>query len=274
MKVPFSFMQGSTLSPQAISYRTRIIANGGSIDDFTITTIDNNLIKPMLTSGIWNCMDKLHLYGGHQNSAAAKVNLINSSYTATETNGSVGWLYNFGFYALGTSGATSGYLTFGYNPATATKWGADRFNCSQFLYMKHFNNATAQNVMGNGTATSSSGATMKKAVGAGNFTVFMNNTSSTAVNSPVTLNAKVWLCGTRTSNTVKSIIDSSVATFTIAPTATILSQDIAELTVLGNSGGTSLYDVNGHLASGHGNNNYDNQLLRTYITNTLTALGV
>jgi hypothetical protein len=269
-------VQRVKLSPQAISYKSRIIANGGTIDDFTIKIIDDNLIKPMLTSGIWDCMDKLHLYAGHQNSAAARVNLINSSYTATDTNGSVGWLYNFGFYALGTTSATSGYLTFGYNPATAPKWSADRFNCSQFLYLRHYNNSTAVNLMGTGTATASSGAAMKRAVGAGNFTVFMNHTATTAINSPVPTGSltKVWLCGTRTANTVKSIIDSSANTYTIAPTATILSQDLSELTILGNSGGTTAYDINGHLASGHGNNNYDNQLLRTYISNTLTALGI
>tara|TARA_R110000868_G_scaffold278187_3_gene538048 strand:+ start:678 stop:1502 length:825 start_codon:yes stop_codon:yes gene_type:complete len=274
MKVPFSFMQGSTLSPQALSWQTRIIAAGGTIDSGILTIIDENLIKPMVSSGIFNCLDKMHLFAGTNDRIAAKINLINSSYTAVEVNPTrISWVNNNGFYSYGTTLATGGYLTFGYNPATAPKWSADRFNCSQFIYGQISSNSVTTNMMGQGSGTSTRNAAIVKNT-SGQIIVYMNNTAATGISGGTSLYYKNWLCGTRTANTVRAIVNTTSNSYTIAPTASILSQEIGELAILGNTSTTNLDANTAHMASGHGNNNFDNQLLRTYVINTFAALGI
>jgi hypothetical protein len=265
-----------TLSPQALAWKARIIANGGSIDDNILTIIDDNLIKPMVSSGIFDCLDRLNLYAGTGNRIAAKTNIINDNYFVIENNvANLGWIDQFGFYSLVT-GATGGYLTMGYNPSTAPKWSADRFNCSQFIYTRYYSNTNAANLMGNGFATASRSAAMQRSLSSGisRLVVFMNQSNSSAVSNPLTVgaNQRYWLCGTRSGNIVNNIVDSESISYTLAPLSSILNQEIAELSLLGQSGGPNLMDLNSHQASGHGNNNFNNQLLRSYITNTLTAL--
>jgi len=274
MKVPFGLFKASGLSPQALSWQSRIIAAGGTIDSGVLTIIDNNLIKPMVSSGIFDCLDKMHLFAGTGDRTAAKINLINSSYTAIEVNPSrIGWQNNSGFISNGTTIASGGYLTFGYNPATAPKWSADRFNCSQFIYGVVAHNLTTANMMGQGSATATRNAAITKNT-SGIITVYMNNTASTATASGITTPLRNWLCGTRTANTVRAIVNTFSNAYTIAPTATILSQEIGELAILGNTITSGLDATTGHLVSGHGNNNFDNQLLLTYLLNTYSALGI
>jgi hypothetical protein len=102
----------------------------------------------------------------------------------------------------------------------------------------------------------------------------MNNTLATAIAGGITTPLSNWLCGTRTANTVRAIVNTTSNSYTIAPTASILSQEIGELAILGNTAISNLDANTGHRASGHGNNNFDNQLLRTYLINTYTALGI
>ena len=263
-----------TLSTQALSWQSRIIAAGGTIDSGVLTIIDTNLIKPMVSSGIFDCLDKMHLFAGTGNRTASKVNLINSSYNAVEVNPTrINWNNNFGFISNGTTIATGGYLTFGYNPATAPKWSADRFNCCQFIYGQVVTNSTTANMMGQGSGTSTRNAAILKNTSAV-ITVYMNNTAATATASGINEFFKNWICGTRSANTVRAIVNTTSNSYTIAPTATILSQEIGELAILGNTAIASLDATTAHLVSGHGNNNFDNQLLRTYILNTYTALGI
>jgi hypothetical protein len=261
-----------TYSIQALNWKNRIIEAGGSIDNNVLQIIDTNLFKPMVTSGIFNCLDKLHLFAGTGNRTAAKINLISNLYTAIENNATnLLWVNIYGF-SSSTNLPTSGYLTFGYNPSTAAKWGADRFNCCQFNYYYYTDGASIQaNIMGNGSGASSKSAALVR-TSTGLLQVFMNQTATTA-NYPMTFPNKQWLCGTRTANSVKAIVNNNFNTFNLAPSATILSQDIGELCILGNTTNVNL-DRSAHLASGHGNNNFDNQLLRTYILNTYSALGI
>jgi len=270
----FNNITATGLSSQALSWQSRIVAAGGTIDSGVLTIIDNNLIKPMVSSGIFDCLDKFHLFVGTNDRTAAKINLINSSYDAVEVNSSrINWNNNSGFISNGTSVGTGGYLTFGYNPATAPKWSADRFNCSQFIYGVVATNSSNSSMMGQGSGTSTRNASIFKNT-SGQITINMNHTATTAIASGITTSARNWLCGTRTANTVRVIINTTSTSFTIAPTSTILSQEIGELAILGNTSTANLDATTGHLVSGHGNNNFDNQLLRTYILNTYTALGI
>jgi len=262
------------LSPQALSWQSRIVAAGGTIENDVLTIIDNNLIKPMVSSGIFDCLDKFHLFAGTGNRTAAKINLINSSYTAVENNiVNLAWTNDGGFYST-TNLTTGGYLSFGYNPATAPKWSADRFNCSQFLYYGFADSVTGF-VMGSGSGASTAHTGMKR-VASGGFAVqmFLNQTATTAVTAGMTGGTKNWLCGTRSANTVRAILNTSFNSYTLAPSATILNQEIGELCILGNTTNVNIDRNNGHYLSGHGNNNFDNQLLRTYVLNTFTALGL
>lgn len=265
-----------SLSPQAIAWRDRIIANGGSIDNAILTIIDDNLIKPMVSTGIFDCLDRLNLYAGTGNRIAARTNIISNNYFVQEQNvANLSWVDQFGYFS-NIPGSTGGYLTMGYNPSTAPKWGADRFNCSQFIYGRFYNFGNAANMMGNGFATASRSAAMQRSLNAGvsRLIVFMNQSQNTAQSNPITAGTfqRYWFCGTRSGNTVNNIVDDQVLSYTIAPAASILNQEIAELSLLGQSGGPSQMDVNSHQASGHGNNNFNNQTLRQFIINTLTAL--
>jgi len=270
----FNNISTPSLSPQALSWQSRIVAAGGTIDNAVLTIIDDNLIKPMVSSGIFDCLDKMHLFAGTGNRIAAKINLINSSYTAIENNvANLAWSNDGGFYST-TNASTGGYLSFGYNPATAPKWSADRFNCSQFIYYGFADSITGF-VMGSGSGASTAHTGMKR-VASGGFAVqmFLNQTATTAVTSGMTGGTKNWLCGTRSANTVRAILNTSSNSYTLAPSATILSQEIGELCILGNTTNVNIDRNNGHYLSGHGNNNFDNQLLRTYVLNTFTALGL
>ena len=265
-----------TLSPQALAWKARIIANGGSIDNAILTIIDDNLIKPMVSSGIFDCLDRLNLYAGTGNRIAARTNIINDNYFVIENNvANLTWIDQFG-YNSNVTNSTGGYLTMNYNPATAPKWSADRFNNFQFIYGRFFNFSGGANMMGNGYATSSTGVAITRFLDSGlNRTrVFSNSTNSTAVSNLISAGTfqRYWFCATRAGNITNNIVDNTSIPYTIAPTATILNQEIAELTILGRTVGTSLHDVNSHQASGHGNANFNNQLLRSYIVNTLTAL--
>jgi len=270
----FNNITAPSLSSQALSWQSRIIAAGGTIDNGVLTIIDDNLIKPMVSSGIFDCLDKMHLFAGTGNRTAAKINLINSSYTAVENNvANLAWSNTYGFFST-TNLSTGGYLTFGYNPATAPKWSADRFNCSQFLYYGFADSITGF-VMGSGSGASTAHTGMKR-VASGGFAIqmFLNQTATTAVTNAMTGGTRNWVCGTRSGNTVRAILNTSSNTYSIAPSATILSQEIGELCILGNTTNVNIDKNNGHFVSGHGNNNFDNQLLRTYLLNTYTALGI
>jgi hypothetical protein len=174
-----------TLSTQALSWQSRIIAAGGTIDSGVLSIIDTNLIKPMVISGIFDCLDKLHLFAGTGDRIAAKINLINSSYTAVENNVlNLAWANNSGFLSNGNTVATGGWLTFGYNPATAPKWSADRFNCSQFIYGLVVTNNTTAHMMGNGSGGSGRSAALTKNT-SGVINVYMNQTATTATNGNI-----------------------------------------------------------------------------------------
>lgn len=277
--LPFYKISSSTspLSPQALAWESRIIANGGTIDNSILNIIDNNLIKPIVSAGIFDCLDRLNLYAGTGNRIAARTNIINNNYYVIENNiANLIWVDQFG-YSSSVSGSTGGYLTMGYNPSTAPKWSADRFNCSQFIYTRYYNNTNAANLMGNGFATASRSAALQRSLSSGisRLVVFMNQSNSSAVSNPLIVGTfqKYWLCGTRSGNIVNNIVNSESISYTLAPLSSILNQEIAELSLLGQSGGPNQMDLNSHQASGHGNNNYDNQLLKTYIINTLNALG-
>jgi hypothetical protein len=231
----------------------------------------------MVNTGIFDCLDRLNLYASTGDRIAARTNIINDLYFVQEQNvANLDWFDNFGYSAKPFT-SPQGYITMGYNPSTAAKWSADRFNCSQFVYTRFFNNFNAANLMGNGFATASRSAALQRSLNAGvsRLIVFMNNTQNNAQSNPLIVgsNQRYWLCGTRSGNIVNNIVDSEVRSFSIAPSATILNQEIAELTLLGQVASPNQFDVNAHMASGHGNNNFNNQTLRTLIINTFTALG-
>jgi hypothetical protein len=148
----------------------------------------------------------------------------------------------------------------------------------QFVYARAFNYSTVTFIQGNGYGTSSNAVALRRAGSAGvfnNLQVYMNTNFVVTNNGiPTGSFVKNWLCGTRTANNQSAIINSSVVTTVQAPQATILNQEIAEFTTLGQTANPNNLDVNSHAASGHGNNNFDNQLLRTYLINTFAALGL
>jgi hypothetical protein len=262
-----------SLSPQAIAWRDMIIANGGSIDNTILTIIDNNLIKPMISSGIFACLDKFHLYAGTGNQIASLINIITPTlYGAFRINtGNLQWLNTSGFRSTVSTSNLGGYLVFGYNPATAEKWSADRFNNGQFVMMLNpLNNTSSTNMMGTGTGASTRHSAIERGNTVG-MRVWSNATTSVAQSFVTT--GKVWCAAFRSGNNLTNIVNSNTLTGSVPPLANIPAGNVHELTV-GGQNNLLAFDTSFHMASGHGNGNYDNQLLRTYLLNTFTALGI
>jgi len=268
------FKSSETLSSQALSWQSRIIAAGGSIDNAVLTIIDNNLIKPMVSSGIFDCLDKFNLFAGTGNRVAATVNIINSpvNYNYTEYNiANLQWLNTSGFRSTVQTQNVGGYLFSAYNAPVSLKWGADKFNNGQFIMMLNPTFPANTNMSGYGTGTSTKYNALDRTSAAGLRVYSSSNTNAT--NNNTVTSGKVWMAGFRSANSVSAIINSSTVVTTVTPLANVPQGSWGELSVDGQNN-TINYDTSYHMASGNGNGNYDNQLLRTYILNTFTALGI
>jgi hypothetical protein len=275
----FGLFKSSGLSAQATAWQNKIISTfgAGTIDTATVTIIDNNLIKPMLAAGIWDNLDKLHLWAGVTSQNASTINLINPDLYGAAITGNTQWLNNSGIRSTNSNISLGGVIYFnqfsaaGYNPSTATKWSADKTNNGQFIMMLNPALPAGSNMMGTGSGTATYNTAMNRTSAQG-LRIFSNATTA-ALNSSVVTTGKVWFAGWRSGNNVSAIIDSTSVTTSIVPSATILNQNIAELAINGQTVTINL-DVSFHMASGHGNGNYDNQVLKTYLLNTFTALGI
>lgn len=106
------FVHSSGLSVQAQTYRTNVIANGGTISDSVLAIIDTNLILPLVASGDWAKLDKFHLYSGVGNAIAARTNMVSSSYYINPVN-SPTWNNSTGY----TGNGLTSYLDHNYNPS-------------------------------------------------------------------------------------------------------------------------------------------------------------
>jgi hypothetical protein len=85
--------------------------------DTTHFTAYDNLICGLVTDGVWTKFDVLQIYAT-QNTTAALLNMVSSSYAATLAAGASSFTADRGF--TGVSGQTCSYLDTHFNPTTAS----------------------------------------------------------------------------------------------------------------------------------------------------------
>ena len=96
-------------SPQALAYLARTVGGDEGGNGANIAT----LIDGLVSDGVWAKLDALYVLA-QQNATDALLNLVGTSYTATNVNGSTFTVYK-GYAFLGGQ-----YLDTGFNAATAT----------------------------------------------------------------------------------------------------------------------------------------------------------
>ncbi len=117
-------------------YKARLIANGGSISESSLRILDNYLVKPLQSSGLWGQLKRLNPCIGI-NLLASATPLIYLSGSAYDTATSM----TDGDYSEATGWVTDGsskYITTGYTPSEATG------GMSAYLRTTQPNSATTQ----------------------------------------------------------------------------------------------------------------------------------
>jgi hypothetical protein len=54
-------------SAAALTYRTNVVANGGTVSDNVLAILDTNFFKPLAASGALSKLDRFHFYAGVEN---------------------------------------------------------------------------------------------------------------------------------------------------------------------------------------------------------------
>ena len=106
------FVKGSKNSVEALAWKARIEANGGTISQALLDIFDTNLITPLVANGTWAELDRLNIYCGLVGfEIAARTNLIKTAHYVTPVSSPT--FDQFGYKTSGTS-----YLNLNYNPST------------------------------------------------------------------------------------------------------------------------------------------------------------
>jgi hypothetical protein len=266
--IPFTRRSGGGgLSPEALAWKARIIANGGTIPDATLAIIDEELIKPSLAGGIWAELDRLNIYCGLVGyEIAARTNLIKSAHYVTPVSSPT--FDNNGYKSSGTS-----YLDLNYNPSTEGVKFEQNSNLQFCIVLDPVYIGSKRHIGGaNFSGTNPRIDHLRQ----GDFFTFQSD-STASINTNIVTSGNVFLGGRRTAASGAGckdvIINSNVQSYDI--TSTILPNiSLFELSVNYDGTPSSDVDTNYHRCSGHGSSAVDYATLRTLLNNTITALGV
>jgi hypothetical protein len=257
------FVHSSGLSPQAETYRTNVIANGGSISDSVLTIIDTNLILPLVASGDFSNLFRLNIFAGLSGfQVAANTNLISSNFLITAVGSPT--FDNNGYKVA----ATGKYLNLNFNPSINgfTQNSASMGYC---VLSPPFNGQ--KDAMG--ITDNTNGNLIREFVlSIGGW--FNGNFSGFGAQSARTGRTMIGLNRTTSAN-FRFHINTTTTTITNASNASNpLNLTMFEL-VNNNSGSpTTFFDTNYHSASWCGNGNLNTQFLWTCLQNTFSALGI
>lgn len=255
-------------SAAAQTYRTNIVANGGTISDNILAILDTNLITPLVNSGDWDKLDKLHLYAGVGSAIAARTNMISSSYYINPVS-SPTWTNSGGYKGNGSSS----YLDLNYNPsAGGTKlvlnsatigYGA---KVTAYDFTRSFGARKT-------TATACSLAIFRLSTPASDAVI---NDNTDLNNTNTVSNAIAMFAGQRTAasgaTAKSSVVNANVLN---ANHASIAIPNLALFQCARNQDGTanSFDEMNQYyMFAGDGTISLSN--VRTALNNTLTALGI
>ena len=249
-------------SAEALAWKARIEANGGTISQALLDIFDTNFFIPAKANGnILTELDRLNIYCGLVGfEIAARTNLIKSDHYVTPVSSPT--FDNNGYKSSGTS-----YLDLNYNLSIQSVKLTSTSSC-QFIIVKTPAFASVVRRMGGGSASSA-----EMLIGVGFLNAYNTNPSG-LVNPNITSIGNVFLAGKRDGINIESQINSNVISST-SVSAGLPNVKMFELTnanALNNPSGN--YDADYHLCSGHGSYNLDTAALRTILNNLFTALGV
>jgi|694.fasta_scaffold153877_4 hypothetical protein len=255
----------SDFSPEALTWKTNIINNGGTISDALLTIFDNNFFKPAKANGnILTELDRLNIYCGLVGfEIAARTNMINANHYVTPVSSPT--FDQFGYKSSGTS-----YLNLNYIPSTqAVK--LTQTNASIFVVVKEPLYVGNTRIIGCGQAsfvnllalTRTATPDLNASLNGGGSVTNLNTTSI----------GNVFFAGQRNGTNLKSIINANENTGTSISLG-LPNLSAFELSININGSPITSFDAYSHLCSGHGSASLDLQGLRIILNNLFTALGV
>lgn len=253
----------NSLSDEALAWKARIEANGGTIPAATLAIFDKEFFVPAKANGnILTELDRLNVYCGLNGfEIAARTNLIKSAHFVTPVSSPT--FNNNGYASSGTS-----YLNLNYNAfSQGVKYTLN--SASYFYGIKNPTYSAQRRAMGAANAA----VTQRNDIQRNNVgnDAFIN--SGTSISDTQKPTGNVFVCVKRNLNVESLIVNSITTTRTNAATA-IPNLDVYELCLNLNNVATSPFDTLPHTYSGHGSNNLDHATIRTLLNNLLTALGV
>jgi hypothetical protein len=253
-------------SAEAQTYKTNVIANGGTVSDSVLAILDTNLFKPLVASGDWARLDKFHLYAGVGSAIAARTNMVSSSYYINPVN-SPTWNNSTGY----TGNGSTSYLDLNYNPSlgstlltqnSATVFYGAKVTAYDFTRSFGARNAGVKNLAIFRLSTPASDAIANDNLDLLNTNVVTNSIALFGLQRTASI-------GT---NCKASIINTN---FSYGNQISIGIPNVTLFQCARNSSGTAeSFDEMKQYYMGAGNGSVNTNTILTAINNTLAALGI
>lgn len=262
------FVKGSKNSVEALAWKARIEANGGTISQALLDIFDTNLITPLVANGTWAELDRLNIYCGLVGfEIAARTNLIKTAHYVTPVSSPT--FDQFGYKTSGTS-----YLNLNYNPSTqGVKLVQNSANIGCVVKAPQFS-ANRFPIGCQNAAETQILRIRRTSSGANTYVNRDSGTSSTSV-SVTAQSGNTYIAGVRTTSTAESIWINGTQTIGSTSASSVRPNlNMFELTINNNNTPQGNYDDNSHLASWCGSGAINNTTFRTILNNLFTALGV
>jgi hypothetical protein len=257
-----------SFSPEALSWKARIIANGGTISDAKLLIFDQNFFIPAKANGnILNQLDRLNIYCGLAGfEIAARTNMIKSEHFVSPVNSPI--FDNNGYKSGGT-----GYLNLNYKLFSQGVLFSKNNNSFGVMVKNPAFLVNFIRMIGSRDASATSISALIR--GSLNF-LTANNTNTFQNTATTTQVGYTMLASKRSLSTeYKAIINTTETTILTPSSASNMNDlNVFELTI--NGGGTpdGQYDTMEHGASFHGSAVLNLVTLRTLLLNTFAALGL
>jgi hypothetical protein len=256
-----------SLTPEAQSWQTNIIANGGTISAATLKIINDNFFVPAKANGnILTELDRLNLYAGLSGfEIAARTNLIKAAHYVTPVSSPT--FDNNGYKSSGTS-----YLNLNYNISTeAVKLTQNSASIGCVVRTPSY--ASLTRMLGATGATGRASYLIRQTTPS--LLAGVNTLDGAVANTSTTSVGNVFFEAVRVNSTQITALINGVGTAqSQASNATLPNVSMFELTMNNNGTPQGAYDTDSHLCSWAGSSNLDRAALRTILNNLFTSLGV
>lgn len=259
--------RAESLTPEAQTWQTNILANGGTISAATLKIINDNFFVPAKANGnILTELDRLNLYAGLLGfEIAARTNLIKSAHYVTPVSSPT--FDNNGYRSSGTS-----YLNLNYTISTeAVKLTQNSASIGCVVRTPSY--AALTRMIG---AVGSTGrATYLIRQTTPSLLAGINTLDGAIANTSTSTSGNVFFEAIRNNSTqITALINGVPTVGSQASNVTLPNVSAFELTMNNNGVPQGAYDTNSHLCSWAGSGSLDRAALRTILINLFTALGV